>query len=137
MATYRASHLLRFAHCDPAGIAFYPRYFELLDAVVEDWTAEVIGVSRRAMHQEHGLGLPTVSLEAKFMAMSRLGDRLDFALDVERLGHSSIAFAVEVVCAGERRFAARLTQVLVRLGQSAAQPWPDEWRARIEERRDA
>lgn len=134
---YRACHPLRFAHCDPAGIAFYPRCFELLDAVVEDWTADVIGVSRLVMHQERGLGMPTVRLDAEFTAMSRLGDPLDFVLRVNRLGRSSIDLEVEVACTGERRFSARLTQVLVHLSGGGAQPWPDEWRIRIEEQHDA
>ena len=31
---------VRFGHCDPAGIVFYPRYFEMLNALVEDWISE-------------------------------------------------------------------------------------------------
>ena len=32
---------IRFRHCDAAGIVFYPRYFEMMNDLVEDWFAEL------------------------------------------------------------------------------------------------
>ena len=130
---FRLTLPLRFAHCDPAGIAYYPRLLELADAAIEDWTAAVLGVPRRTMHLELGLGMPTVDLRADFAATSRLGDPLDFAVAVERVGRSSVGLSVEVACAGERRFGVRYAQVLVRAATGHAEPWPAEWRARLEE----
>lgn len=130
--TFRRTYPLRFAHCDPAGIAYYPKLFELCDAAIEDWSADVLGVPRRVMHLELDLALPTVTLEAEFNAVSRLGDLLDIALDVTALGTASINLRAEVSCAGERRFAIRYRQVLMRMQTNAAEPWPAEWRARME-----
>jgi 4-hydroxybenzoyl-CoA thioesterase len=124
---------LRFAHCDPAGIAYYPRYFELCDAAIEDWTEAVIGVPRRVMHLEMGLALPTVTLEAEFTAVSRLGDPLDIAIDVTTVGHSSVGLRAEVSSGGERRFAVRYKQVLMIMAAGEATPWPLPWRTRLEQ----
>lgn len=124
---------LRFADCDPAGIAYYPRLFALADAVVEEWTEAVIGVSRRTLHHDRDEGLPTVALDADFSAVSRLGDWLDFSLTVTELGERSIKLAIEASCAGERRFGIRYTQVLVAMAGPSARPWPADWRRRIEE----
>ena len=33
-----------FKHCDPAGIVFYPRYFEMMNDVVESFFAECLGL---------------------------------------------------------------------------------------------
>lgn len=123
---------LRFQDCDPAGIAYYPRYLALCDGVIEEWTEQVVGVSRWRLHFELDMGLPTVELSADFTAMGRLGDWLDFALSVEALGRSSIALRMEVSCEGERRFGVRFKQVLVDMGKQKAIAWPDDWRARIE-----
>lgn len=122
---------LRFAHCDPAGIAYYPRYFELCDAAVEDWTAAVLGLDRRTMHGDLGLGLPTVSLNAEFAAPSRLGDLLDFTVRITRLGKSSIELSIEIACAGEARCAVRSTLVLIDLASARARPWPTELLERL------
>jgi 4-hydroxybenzoyl-CoA thioesterase len=122
---------LRFAHCDPAGIAFYPRLMEICDGVVEDWTAEVIGASRRVMHLEMGLALPTVDLRATFAAPCRLGDLLDISLDVTRVGQSSIGLSIRTAVEGEARFEIQYIQVLSDLAKGRSVPWPDEWRRRI------
>lgn len=130
--TFRTSLPLRFADCDPAGIAYYPRYFELCDAAIEDWTEAVLGVSRRVLHLEMGLALPTVALDADFAAVSRLGDRLDIALDVTAVGRSSVGLRAEVSSGGARRFGVRYTQVLMDMAEAAARPWPADWRAALD-----
>ena len=48
---------VRFAHIDGASIVFYPRYFEMLNAAVEDWFALELGVDFRSMHTNRGLSL--------------------------------------------------------------------------------
>ena len=80
---------VRFAHVDAAGIVFYPRYFEMLNAAVEQYFADIVGIDFRQMHLERQIGVPTVHLEADFSAPSRLGDRLAIDLIVDRVGRSS------------------------------------------------
>jgi len=122
---------IRFAHCDPAGIAYYPRCFELCDGAVEDW-CEAFLVSRRILHLEMGLALPTVDMAATFKAPCRLGDELDIALTVHALGRTSIQLSTDASCAGEPRFAVRYTQVLMGMADARPVEWPAEWRARID-----
>ena len=43
---------VRFADVDPAGIVFYPRYFEMLNGAVEDWFAQQLGLDFATMHLE-------------------------------------------------------------------------------------
>ncbi|MDQ2878075.1 MAG: acyl-CoA thioesterase [Pseudomonadota bacterium] len=130
---FPARHRLRLAHCDAAGIAYYPRLLELADGVIEDWTEQVMEIARRALHLDMGRGLPTVDMKARFTNPSRLGDWLDFTLRVERIGTSSIDFALEMTCAGQSRLSIQYTQVLVELAVMRSLPWPADWRARIEE----
>jgi 4-hydroxybenzoyl-CoA thioesterase len=128
---FTVSYPLRFGHCDPAGIAFYPRYFELCDAAIEDWTASVLGYDRRTLHLDRKLGLPTVKLEAEFAKPGRLGDPLDFAVRTRRVGNSSVDLDLAVTCAGEPRFAARYTMVLTDLATMQATAWPASIRIRL------
>lgn len=44
---YRSTILIRFAHCDPAGIVFFPRYLEMFNNLIEDWCRDELGVSDR------------------------------------------------------------------------------------------
>jgi hypothetical protein len=49
---------VRFAHIDAAGIVFYPRYFEMLNATVEEWFAMRTGCAFAELHLERRLGVP-------------------------------------------------------------------------------
>ena len=131
-SAFRVSYPLRFGQCDPAGIAYYPRYFELCDAAIEDWTEVAIGVSRRTLHLDLGLALPTVDLHAIFTAPSRLGDLLDISLAVARVGRSSVVLEAEITSGGQDRFRVSYTQVLTDMGSMKSRPWSPEWRDRLE-----
>jgi len=121
---------VRFADCDAAGIVFFPRYFEMLNGVVEDWFAGPLGLSFRDLHLERHASVPTAAVEARFMIPSRLEDDLTFALTVTRLGGASCALRHRISSGGELRFEA--TQTIVLVGASLKpEPWPDALRARI------
>ncbi len=126
---YRRMIPVEFNHCDPAGIVFYPRYFEMVNSVVENFFREVAGRSYAAMI-EAGEGVPTARLETEFHAPSRLGEALDWRLSVTRLGGSSVGFTVEAWGGESHRVTAKLVLVWV-AWQGRPKPWPDAMRARI------
>ncbi|PXW74457.1 4-hydroxybenzoyl-CoA thioesterase [Blastomonas natatoria] len=122
---------VRFAHVDAAGIVFYPRYFEMLNAAVEQYFADIVGVDFRQMHLDRHIGVPTVHLEADFAVPSRLGDRLSIDLIVDKVGRSSCAIRYVIRCADEVRMRASATLVCMDLVKASAVPWPDDMRARM------
>lgn len=126
--TFRSTQQVRFAHVDGAGIVFYPRYFEMLNAAIEDYFAYGIGVDFAEMHGERGLGVPTVRLEADFAAPSRLGEALDFLVQPERVGRSSAEISVQVECGGELRFRATVVLVCMDLKGGRSVEWPADMR---------
>lgn len=128
---FRCQKLIRFSHCDPAGIVFYPRYIELGVEAVEDWFNQGLGVSFWALHEEHRLGIPAVQLDVNFISPSRHGDMLDFLLSVARIGNSSMVLDVIVECEGQRRFRERITVVLVSLDTMRSVPISEVWRLKF------
>jgi 4-hydroxybenzoyl-CoA thioesterase len=127
---FTTARRVRFADCDAAGIVFFPRYFEMLNGVVEDWFAGPLGVSFRELHLERHVSVPTAVVEARFIAPSRLEDELTFSLTVTKLGGASCGLRHVIQSGGERRFEA--TQTIVHVGASLKpEPWPDALRARI------
>lgn len=126
--TFISRQQVRFAHVDAAGIVFYPRYFEMLNAAVEDLFAEEIGVDFATMHGERRLGVPTVKLDVEFVAPSRLGDLLGFSIDVVRVGRSSADLAVAVHCEGELRFRASVVLVCMDFDGARSRAWPPDMR---------
>lgn len=92
-----------FGHCDPAGIVFYPRYFEMLNACVEAWCTERLDYSFAKMHGPDGKGLPCVTLDTEFKAPSFHGDLLAFELVPRKLGKASVSLDVKAYCDDELR----------------------------------
>ena len=130
--TYQVSRRVRFAHCDPAAIVFFPRYFEMINSVVEDWFAEVIGVDFNRMHQELGVGVPTVSLQTDFTSPSRLGETLIFSLQPREVGRSSLQLAIEAHCGDELRLRNGSTLVYVDMTTGRPIAWPEAMRQQFE-----
>ena len=119
---------IEFNHCDPAGIVFFPRFCEMVSSVCENFHRDVGGLSYAQMMAARQ-GVPTVRMETDFHAPARLGETLDFRLEVERLGRSSITLLI-TAWTDHNRLTVRMTQAFVQ-GLRAV-PWPDEVRARIE-----
>ena len=129
--SYRRTIPVEFNHCDPAGIVFYPRYFEMTNSVTENFFAERVGRSYAQMTMRDGNGVPTVKIDAGFRAPSRLGDRLEFTLQVMRVGTSSVTLSLEAHGEGELRLEASLTLVWVG-PDGRSTPWPADMRERLE-----
>ncbi|MBP2297368.1 acyl-CoA thioesterase [Azospirillum picis] len=130
MPAFVTRRTVRFADCDPAGIVYFPRCFDLLNGVVEDWWAEM-GIPWRVMIPERAIGLPTVAMAANFVAPSRLGDELVCTLTVVRLGGASLDLRHSVAGDDGVRFRAEQTVVCTALATNRPQPWPDDLRAAV------
>ncbi|MBA2781257.1 acyl-CoA thioesterase [Billgrantia kenyensis] len=122
--TFTTRRKVRFEHCDPAGIVFYPRYFEMINAVVEDWFSEALESSFAELISS-GRGVPTVSLQTQFHAPSRLGEILTFGLVPQALGRTSLTLEIIATHQDQRRLTAQVTLVLIDLSTGRPLPWPD------------
>lgn len=118
-----------FKHCDPAGIVFYPRYFEMINDCVEEFFSSKLDMSFEKMHKTNGV--PTAQIECTFSKPSRHGDQLILTLNCTKLGRSSLRLSIEATCNNEKRFLSQLTIVYIdRSGKPRA--WPDGLRQEIE-----
>jgi 4-hydroxybenzoyl-CoA thioesterase len=129
--SYHRTIQIEFNHCDPAGIVFYPRYFEMTNSVIENFFAEVLDCSYAKMMEARG-GVPTARIEVNFHAPSRLGEKVDFVLDITRIGTSSVAFRIVAQAGGTDRLTADLTLVNV-AEQGQSQPWSPTVRGRMQD----
>ncbi len=129
---YRSDILIRFAHCDPAGIVFFPRYLAMFNDLVEDWCRDELGFTFADIHAGHGWGLPTVHLEVDYLAPSRIGDRLTANLTVRSIGTSSLRLIIVLTGPDHQdRVRGEMVVVLTDPGSMRATPIPDDLRKRI------
>ncbi|MGO4331360.1 acyl-CoA thioesterase [Cupriavidus sp. 2TAF22] len=124
---------VRFKDCDAAGIVFFPRYFEMLNDLVEDWFREALGWPFGEMHGAGQAGVPTAALSCRFVAPSRLDEVLRRELRVTHLGRSSFSLLVRF-CGpdGDTRLEVAQRLVCVDAGELVPRALPPAVRAQME-----
>ena len=86
---------LRWGECDPAGIIFYPTYFQWFDAAAWNMFAEV-GYHAKRMRAEH-LAMPLVAAGCEFRHPAEQQDRAEVRSRILRWGGKSFVVAHAVV----------------------------------------
>jgi len=130
-SAFTRSKKIRFQHCDPAGMVFYPQYLVLFHELIEDWFILGLHIPYAEFISVQRMGIPTVHIECDFHSPSRLGDNLDMHLNVAKLGRTSIAFELSACHGGQRRASIRQTVVLICLDSGQPLPLPDELVSRV------
>jgi len=117
-----------FKHCDPAGIVFFPRYFEMINDCVEAFFDQGLDAPFHDLHRAGAV--PTAQIQTTFPAPSRHGDDLDFQLVITKIGRSSAEYTVTGRCKDEVRLKA--TATLVHVGANGRPvAWPDAIRSKL------
>lgn len=122
---------VEYRHCDPAGIVYYPRYFEMLHSVVEEFFRDHLGYAYGDMHRKAGRDVTQTRIKVDFIAAGSFEDELEFALEIS--GMTASDMALEIICAksGQPRFKASATLVHTDMTTRAPCPWPSEISARL------
>ena len=125
---------IRFQHIDYAGIVFYPRFLEMLNALVEDWFEEALERPFSKMHETNGI--PTVDLKIQFKNAARLGEILTKKLWVKELKSSSVICGFQFVNEVEKTVLegeVTLVNVKIQVDRNTikAEPFNEEMKTKI------
>ena len=128
---FRVEYPIRFSHCDPAGIVYFPRFFDLVHQAMEDWFTYGLGERFSDLVMHKGLGTPTVSTQCDFLSPARFGDTLTIELSVMRLGNASVELSFDATVQTRSCFKCRHTICLFDRTTAKAVPIPDDLRDRM------
>jgi 4-hydroxybenzoyl-CoA thioesterase len=87
---------IKFGHCDPAQIAYYPRYFEWFHDAFEAMFEPITGTHYAKLIQTHGIGYPAVQVACDYRAPARWGEQVDLEIFLSRLSERSATFEYRV-----------------------------------------
>ena len=127
---------IRFSHCDPAGIVYFPHYFNMFNGLIEDWYAQELRYDYVGLIMGSKYGFPFVHIECDFKIPSRMGDVIDLSLLVERIGRSSLGIAIVCHRDGVERLRARMVTAMMSLETHKAVALPQGLRDAIEAYRE-
>lgn len=125
MPAYKYVHEVMLRDCEPSGIVFLPRYFDMIHTVLENWLDEALDWPISQVQGSDGLALPFVDVRAEFPAPSRLGDRLTWRLSVREVGRSSMWLELVGTTGAETRVNATGTLVLTEALALRTRRWPE------------
>ena len=82
---------IEWGDCDPAGIIYYVRYFEIFDVSTTMLFERAIGMKKiQYLKAYNFLGHPVAETRAKFRMPTRFGDEVTIKTQVVHVGRSSI-----------------------------------------------
>ncbi|MGA7971378.1 MAG: thioesterase family protein [Pseudolabrys sp.] len=123
---------VRFSHCDPAGIVYFPHYFDMFNGVIEDWYTQELDYDYAELLMGSKYGFPFVHIDCDFKIPSRMGDVIDLTLLVERIGRSSLGIVIVCHRNGLERLRAHMVTAMMSLDTNEPVPLPQPLRAKIE-----
>jgi 4-hydroxybenzoyl-CoA thioesterase len=96
---------VHFGDCDPAGIVYFPRFFDFFHRAMESWFGRALGLPYDDLILREKIGFPAVHTEADFRSPCRFGEKLVIELRLARLGRTSLtlAYSVRAESGGEAR----------------------------------
>jgi 4-hydroxybenzoyl-CoA thioesterase len=129
MLTNSRTVRIEWGDCDPAGIIFYPRYFEIFDASTAALFERALGMTKFDMFRRLPFcGFPLVRTQARFLKPTRFGDDVTVETSVS-FGRSSFDITHKLSLNGELCAACEEKRVWVvrgANGEMKSHPVPDE-----------
>lgn len=130
---WRQDVRVRFSHCDPAGIVYFARYFDILHGVVEDWFEDALGLSHAALIKQHRIGLGYAHAQCDFFAPGFHGDVLTVVPLIQRIGSASIGLHLHAYRGESPVLTANLVIATTSLDTHRSIPVPHDVRAALEQ----
>lgn len=119
---------IRFGQCDPAGIVYTPNFFDIFNVVVEEWYGAALGLDYYDFIRNRRTGLGYVNAFADFFLPCKMGDEVEIAVDVARVGNTSFGLVLHAFLEGQEALRGRFTVVTTSLVTHRPIPVPDDLR---------
>jgi 4-hydroxybenzoyl-CoA thioesterase len=121
MLTNRRTVRITWGVCDPAGIVYYPRYFEMFDDSMTALFERALGMTKYQFLKEYDFaGYPMVDTRAKFSIPNRFGDDVEIETTVSEFRRSS--FDIQHRLLKNEALSIECTETRVWVGRDPADP---------------
>ena|SRR5579863_670881 len=134
---------IEWCDCDPAGIIFYPRYFEMFDTSTTVLIERALGINKIDYLKAYSFGgHPLVETRARFKFPTRYGDEVAIESRLVECGRSSFKIEHRLTKGGALAVEGFETRVWVvrttgELPRMTSEPIPADVRARFGHGADA
>lgn len=125
---WRTRIVVRFGSCDPAGIVYTPEYLNLFNGIIEEWYGAELHLPYHELVGKRRTGLGYAHVSADFAEPSSMGDVLEVAIIVRKIGRSSVTLTIHAFKDGAECVRATFVTVTTSLVDHKAIALPDDLR---------
>ena len=127
------SRRVDFPMLDMAGIAFYPRIFDLAHRFFEDSWEQICGITYPRILMNLEIGFPVVNVNSQFHAPFRYGDNVTATIWISEVGTKSCTWKYEFHNQkGELLWSSEQVTVCVSMKNMESLPIPSDLRLGLE-----
>jgi 4-hydroxybenzoyl-CoA thioesterase len=102
MLVNRRTIRIEWGDCDPAGIVFFPRYFQFFDTSTTALFERALGMTKYEFLKAYDIiGYPMVDTRARFLEASKFGDEAVIETSVAEIKRSSFNIVHRLMRHGE------------------------------------
>lgn len=87
----------RHGQCDPAGIVYTPKFFDVFNQVIEKWFCKRLGVNYYDVLGPRRTGLGYATASATFFTPCMMGDEIEVFVNLTRIGGKSYTLALHAM----------------------------------------
>lgn len=131
--------VVRWGDCDPAGVAYTPRFLDYVVSAHEAFISLMLGGPIHAMKGATGVDFPVRGVEIDFRSRLPLDSQFDMAVRVGAIRSRTFDLHITartVVSEGKRQgpvaFVARISPITIDRASKAGVPLPQALRSRLE-----
>ncbi len=129
----KLSRRVDFPMLDMAGIAFYPRIFDLAHRFFEECWEAMCGIDYPHILQKMEVGFPVVDIKSEFHAPFRYGDTINATIWISKVGVKSCTWQYRFHNQhGELLWSSEQVTVCVSMKNMESLPRPGELRSGLE-----
>ncbi|RGP35920.1 acyl-CoA thioesterase [Pseudotabrizicola alkalilacus] len=94
---WSAFTVFRHGQCDPAGIVYTPKFFDVFNQIIEKWFCECLNIDYYTVLGPRGIGLGYATASADFFIPCMMGEKIEVFLRVAKVGNKSYALTLHAM----------------------------------------
>lgn len=120
--------VFRHGQCDPAGIVYTPKFFDVFNQTIEKWFCESLGVDYYEVLGPRRIGLGYAAASATFFTPCKMGDEIEVFVDVDRVGTKSYTLVLHALKGDGEALRGQFVTVTTSLAAHQSIPIPEDIR---------
>ncbi|PYB71841.1 MULTISPECIES: acyl-CoA thioesterase [Rhizobium] len=125
---WSAKFVFRHGQCDPAGIVYTPKFFDVFNQAIEAWFCECLGIDYYDILGPRRTGLGYGMAASTFFSPCMMGDEIEVFVTVKRIGAKSYTLVLHALKGDKEALRGEFVTVVTSLATHQSIEIPDDIR---------